>query len=447
MIELSRDLARVFRAVLRKSVLAADPRGPSPPILCRADKGGLTLSCERGEVGLGHHTPGALPADSIVLPSTLLAEIEGRTKGTVRLESIAPSRGRANWSEGGASRVVEFATPAESIAPSPTPPSNPTRMDRSFLLALDESARTASRDFGKPAIRRVLLRGSEGSVIATDGRQLLIKRGFSLPWKDDVLIPALPVFGCRELPADGTIRLSKAGEYVTLGIGPWLLRLKGVPAGPYPDIDKVVPRLDASASRLILDPHDAQELVRALPGLPGRDEQFSPVTIDLGERVCVRARSESGPVAERILARSSARGPTVRVAMDRRYLLRATQLGFTEIVVPGPDKPLVCRDDQRTYLWMPLEDAVVPPESKGDRPSMPQPRPTPRNDPMPPTESNGAPPGDETIDPLAEAEALRSLMHEALTRTARLIGTLKRQRRQDRVVRSAMASLRRLQQP
>jgi len=55
-------------------------------------------------------------------------------------------------------------------------------------------------------------------------------------------------------------------------------------------------------------------------------------------------------------------------------------------------------------------------------------------------------PGTEEADPLVEAEALRVQLQETLTRTVRLITCLKQQRRQNRVVQSAMASLRRLQE-
>jgi len=70
-------------------------------------------------------------------------------------------------------------------------------------------------------------------------------------------------------------------------------------------------------------------------------------------------------------------------------------------------------------------------------------------------ESNGrqhearpdAPPGvNEPPDPLAEAEALRALLGEALSRTSRLVACLKQHRRQSRAVQAAVASLRRLRQ-
>jgi hypothetical protein len=72
----------------------------------------------------------------------------------------------------------------------------------------------------------------------------------------------------------------------------------------------------------------------------------------------------------------------------------------------------------------------------------------PSNGPAP--DANGAPPprgerpgGLGSL--IAEAEALRTLVQEAGTRTARLLAALKQQRRNSRAVEAAMASLRQLQ--
>ena len=58
---------------------------------------------------------------------------------------------------------------------------------------------------------------------------------------------------------------------------------------------------------------------------------------------------------------------------------------------------------------------------------------------------NGSAEQGEPLDPIAEAEELRVALQSALTRTSRLISALKQQRRQSRVVETALASLRRLQ--
>ena len=49
-----------------------------------------------------------------------------------------------------------------------------------------------------------------------------------------------------------------------------------------------------------------------------------------------------------------------------------------------------------------------------------------------------------TLDAITEAEALRTVLHEAASRVSRLLAALKLQRKQQRTLRVAMESLRQL---
>ena len=51
-------------------------------------------------------------------------------------------------------------------------------------------------------MHRLLLHGGSGEVAATDGQQLLVHGGFNFGWTDEVLVPAVPVFGGKELGPD-----------------------------------------------------------------------------------------------------------------------------------------------------------------------------------------------------------------------------------------------------
>ena len=63
----------------------------------------------------------------------------------------------------------------------------------------------------------------------------------------------------------------------------------------------------------------------------------------------------------------------------------------------------------------------------------------------PPEGRDGATPPGSNLDPIAEAEALRGLLHEAASRSARLVAALKQQRRHFRAVQQVAQSLRQLQ--
>lgn len=139
------------------------------------------------------------------------------------------------------------------------------------------------------------------------------------------------------------------------------------------------------------------------------------------------------------------------------FVTQALKLGFTDVLVASAEQPLLCKDANRTYVWMPLSEADAVPAARGDpvrskRRATATPPETPRSAPMPPNEPrvngeqrNGSAEAGEPLDPVTEAEELRAHLQAALARTGRLIAALKHQKRQSRVVESALASLRRLQ--
>lgn len=221
-----------------------------------------------------------------------------------------------------------------------------------------------------------------------------------------------------------------------------------------------------------------------MPRLPGRDDEHDPVTIELVDPVTVRARGQGQDgVTELVLAHSQVSGPPVRFVSNRRYLARFLQLGFRELQVINPEKPLLARQPDRLYVWMLLNNASalpdtpdalrissqdshttsvadpikgISPNQQGIAPVSEPPlngvnhnhRYSRRNTPMPTPDPKQpvAPEVGDLLDPITEVEKLRSHLQESLASTNRLIVALKNQRRQSRAMSAAMASLRRLQQ-
>jgi hypothetical protein len=428
------------------------------------------MAARQPECALLYHQPGSLPAETLVFPADVLTDIEGKA-GSVTLEVTSDGKGEARWDDGGVPRRRPFVT----VVPDKLPelPEMPTRwqaVEPAFLPALAEAARTTARDGIRYALTRIQLRGRRGQLVATDGRQLLVQSGFALPWPEDVLIPALPLFVSRDLPTEGPVALGRTATHFGLRIGSWTFLLEIDTGGRYPNAESVVPRGDGLASRLRLSEDDARFLAHVLPRLPGSKDDLAPVTLELGEQIVLRARAEDAPqVTEVLLSSSSCVGPAVRVACNRRFLWRLVQLGFREVLVRNATTPLLCRDETRIYLFMPLDNALLPAAdavrivSGESLPiairSQPKPEPSRREEPMPRPQTNGDEPRNgpagvpalsptpseaELPDPLVEAEALRALLHDAQVRLGRLLAALKQQRRHSRALRAAVDSLRQL---
>jgi hypothetical protein len=120
----------------------------------------------------------------------------------------------------------------------PQMPTLPTSMDRQpveLLGALRDASETAGTDVIRYAVNCLQLRGNTGQVVATDGRQMLSQSGYTFAWDDAVLIPASPVFGCRELSGQEPVALGRTDQCVTLTIG-------GMDAAPHDREECALPK-------------------------------------------------------------------------------------------------------------------------------------------------------------------------------------------------------------
>ncbi len=469
MIEISRALARRLRLVFRKSVPIGTMRGQRSPLSLLAGKDGLLVRSHHPEVMVEFHQPGPSPLAEMGFPGEALDEFEGRGDVSVILEPIGAEAVRARWEDGGVPQVRDYRSPdKEKLPPFPKEPLTLVPIEPGLLKALDEATWFSAQDGSRFSLSKLQLRGRKGEVIATDGKQMLLQKGFTFPWDDDVLIPALGVFGIKELAQEGRLLLGKTDTHLCLRIGPWtfLLLLDGT--GRFPDAEAAIPSLKSNVTTCKLSPDDASFMTQALPRLPGKGGDHEPVTLDLNGRVAIRAKGEGQEYAtELVLSRSTVSGPSVHVVCNRLFLGRAVLLGFHEFHVAKASAPVVCRDERRTYLWMPLDPAAAIPPGDSDLrisscgssfspPSSPTTSPVTKANPhkerrqvpvpRPEEAGNGhqanghaenVPGLDELIQ---EAESLRAALLEVCGRIAQLSSNLKRYRKRGRAVEAAQSA-------
>ena len=311
------------------------------------------------------------------------------------------------------------------------------------------------------ALTCIQLRGSKGEAVGSDGRQLLIVRGLAFPWTDDVLVPRTRLFEGKTFTDAEAVEMGRTDDHVVVRVGPWTAWLAIEKTGRFPKVDSVIPRETSKATRVVLADEDAEFLARTLPRMPGDESEHSPVTLHANGQVVVRAKSESAPLTELVLNRSVTVGDEVRIVTDRHFLRRAAQLGIRNIRFVDDRTPVVGESDRHTYVWQPLDsktalassDDAVRIESAATSTPQPDPQPTPRRVPAMSEKSSGTRPEEPEIettdevvaDPIQEAEAVRGQLRDLLGRVNRLVHALKRQRRQNQLVRSTLASMKQLQ--
>jgi hypothetical protein len=461
MIALSREAVRQFRLVAQRCRCAGRPRLTAAPVEITGGEGIVTLRAHLGEVVVLWRmgpTQNSAP-DSIAIPLAELEKFEGTRTDMATLESSSSKRAVVRWrdKDGAASTNIDLTT---TELPWPGEPEHLISLSPDFLQALHEAGRTTHRDPDKYAVNRICVRGKLGQLAATDGKQALIQGGFKFPFSDDLLIPAIPAFGCKEVAIERAISVGVVENWLYLVVGPWKFWLAIDREGRFPDLASAIPK--APDTRIALSDSDAQRVLDALPKLPvDKDQDPQSLTLDLGQRAAIRARAGAeGDAIEVPLPESSCRGPDMLVVVNRDHFGRALAMGFREFRCASPERPMVATDCERTYISATIaaQDAVpapakatggtnsVPVQVQSPSSSHPFPRsPSMANREPPVPERNGHPDvNGEIVDPLAEAEGLRVALGEAQARVGRLATALRGFRKQQKTVSSALASLRSL---
>ncbi len=443
----TRTTVRDFRILFARCV-SGRPRGPAPPVVIQTKDEVRTLAATTAEgVTLTHAAPALKESDDLlVLPAAVLEEVEGGTEEAVALDRPSKLRGVLRWHGGSTPRTL----PVELILPGkqhelPPPPASSV-VPPKVLTALHECGRTAAKESGRYALSKVQIQGKAGRIVGTDGKAALLWNGFPFPFPDDVLVPAVPVFGSKPLVRITEVKIGRTATHLVVTAGPWAVWLPTDVKAKYPDVAGVIPRY--APTTVTIDPSDAAALLPVLPGLPGGDHELRPVTLDAERIVRVRGRTESGErigeTKETSLPQSTTTGPAVGVVLDRRVLARALVLGCRTLKLT-PDKPAVFTGDCVTFVAAQLDPALLAPPVAGEPEPIPTPTTTLERRPTVKPETNGhTPPRGDPADPLELAEDLRATLSDAASKAARLVAVLRQGKKEKKVLSAVLTNLKQL---
>lgn len=354
MIQITRLLAKQLRSLIKRWL----PRQATQPVLSfRAGNEGLMVECQGINQAVRFHDPQPQEPELLWVPLNVLEDVQGGKSEPVFLNQRRAGVIGASWNDRGVFRDLEYDAP-EPIPDSPPFPSAPAQWfdnPPALLDALRDAYETTDTESKRYALGCIQIRGAEGVIGATDGRQLLKQSGFNFGFSDEILLEQSRFFASKELPAGQGLRVGKTDTHLVFEIGPWTYWLKIATEGRFPDIDRSIPSIGSGQSTLKLSPADAKFLIDNMHRLPSGD-RHRELTVDLNGSVVLRATSVSAVRPTEITLRNSAKqGDDVRACTDRQFLARAAAMGFTEILFPNSTAPAVATDGSRTYVWMLLD--------------------------------------------------------------------------------------------
>ena len=112
------------------------------------------------------------------------------------------------------------------------------RLDR-FLTAFQEVAVACARTDDRGILNSVLVAPSEGQLVATDGKRLLLRKTSSLPDLAELLLPVTRTLKSSLLDGESG-KLGSDGRFIVFEQGPWSYRVKQ-PEGKFPRYHQVIP--------------------------------------------------------------------------------------------------------------------------------------------------------------------------------------------------------------
>jgi hypothetical protein len=241
MVTITRSLAHLLRAVLRKAGLGKSGAQPDEFVHVSAGHHGQRLRVAGPEVVVEYRQPGEFASAEFMLPVEVLAIIEGRTQEPATLDASNPGRIIISFYEHGVPQLLERTIDGKA-QPAAWPELPTTYAENSAALwpALRDAVATTDREPTRYAPNCLQLRG-RSDIAATDGHHILIQTGFTFPWADNLLVPAKSVLGCKELDTGESVRVGLAGDWGTFGNGPGLISLKVNRTARFPQVEDCLP--------------------------------------------------------------------------------------------------------------------------------------------------------------------------------------------------------------
>ena len=365
-------------------------RNSSAPVRMTADQSVITFRASNEHASIACQMAGSTGACSgglqLSMPVHAFATVPSLARQNLSITSTGDEV-TLEWTTAGGIRSM-ISEKSLSAAASNTRTESPEpewliSNDSRFGKALSQAASIADPSSTRYSLGCVRLRGRDGQIAATDGRQAYTVSGFGLPL-DEVMVPAKALSRLAFLVDCSSISVGRSANWLSLrcGVGTlrWLVDIKIQTDGRFPNIDQCMPPESSSRCLVRINDSDADYLLRHLDKLVGKSNELNPVTLDLSRnrvlgksQVQLRFRSmdltiepSEAPITELTLDQSSYDSTPMQLAFNHHFLLNALHFGFRELNLQSGNSPIFCTSRNQRYTWTAMHECLT----VGARPAM-----------------------------------------------------------------------------
>ena len=362
------------------------------PVTISVDRDAVLVRVATKDASIACQIPGGRSKpETVTLPMQVLASLKCSPKRDISFDPLE-SAVRMSWWQNG----QEVSQTVESQSAVGTPLVTPQWLlsnCRRLGQALRQAAYLTDPDSSRYSLGCIRLRGRDGQIAASDGRQAFTHGGFSFPG-EEALVPAGALKQLKCLDRCSSISVGRSTDWFSLrmAVGPlrWLVDLKLADQGRFPNVDQCMPSCSSARCTLTIAECDAEFLKSNLTKLFGKSSDIQPLTIDLsrdeitgGQRVLLRFAGLSSVLAKHRLGHRGIKVPPsagrrdqagtpgqstatelvelclegshydllpMQIAVDYRHLLAAMKIGFRQIHLGTPTSPVWCDDGVRHYV-------------------------------------------------------------------------------------------------
>jgi hypothetical protein len=259
-------------------------------------------------------------------------------------------------------RISVVETKDWPLKPTITSPAVP--LGPQFGPTLKEALQCASEESNRPVLHGAHVDVSDKQahyIVGTNGRVLYAANSFCFDLKQSVTIPNLKILGWNGLFAAEGCTLAVTNEptqetqWLQLQSGPWTVTARQV-AGVFPNWRNAIPaQVIAKGTNLKLSPAAIEQMLRAIPQLPGEDGDNSGVRLRMDGQLFIESRHRDTKEWTSItVPEATITGDPVTVCLNRHYLAQALRYGLADVHIEDELSPLVFSQGGRRFVVVPL---------------------------------------------------------------------------------------------